>query len=191
MDLNGQSQPPEEVERTSAPNEAFTPSSPEPKREDKPKKSKAPLVLGLLLVIALAACVVAGWMYYDQSNQKASLESQVDDKDKKISQLQTQLGEATEPAADDDQPVDSETDAIVSAATAYARAPEESANTTYEVEIKKQVEGFASVSVTSGDSSFTEILKNVDDQWVVIVAGQNNPSDADMDMYGIPESLLQ
>ena len=193
MDQNNQSLPPEEIERTSPLGETSSPSTeptPEPTQEVKPKKSKAPMMLGILLVVALAACGAVGWMYYDQSNQKATLESQIDEKDKKINKLTSQLGEETEPAISD-QPVDSETDAIVAAATAYARAPEDSVGTTFEVEITKQVDDYASVSVTSGDSGFTEILKNVDDQWVVIVAGQDTPSDEDVQTYGIPESLLQ
>lgn len=152
------------------------------------KKSKTGLILGILLALALVACAVLGWLWYDQMTQNSELEAKVTTAENNVKAVSESLAAVEANIADQDEKL-SESDAIVAVALAYARAPVNLADTEFSAEVKKRIDDFAGVDVTSDNGGFGMILKMVDDEWVVINATQDGPSEDEVKLYGIPEDI--
>lgn len=151
-------------------------------------RSSARVVWVILLVLLLLGAVgFAVWqtLQLNDSNAKvSSLESSV-------ANLQAELADAKDDSVDGDTPVNSDTDKILAAVDAYVRAPVASANLTYEYSIQETSDGFARVSVTPTEGSGSVLLlKKVDENWTVLVGGQDSPSQEIIDQYGIPAAVL-
>lgn len=187
MDTNDDKSSNEELQRVEDLSE--TTVEPQPVMQDRlvEKKSKTGLVLGVLLGLALVACAVLGWMWFSQTSQVASLKEDLRQANAKNDQLV--LAQQAQSVAETEQPTES--DAIIAAALAYASAPVSSADTQFTAEIKKQVDGFAGVSVSSDESGFGVILKLVNEKWVVVDSGQDGPKDEAVEMYGIPTEVYE
>lgn len=185
MDTNDDRPSNDELQRVESSTE--TEAAPVPVVQDRleEKKSKTGLILGILLALALIGCAVLGWMWYSQTTQTSSLEEDLRQANAKNDQLV--LAQQGQAVAEAEQPTES--DAIIAAALAYASAPVSSADTKFTAEIKKQVDDFAGVSVSSDESGFGVILKLVNEKWVVVDSGQGAPDEAAVEMYGIPEEV--
>lgn len=169
--------------------------APQPVQQVEPprqKKSRTTGVLALLLLLAIIAAAALGWLWYQQSGRVDNLESDLSQARNNVTRLESSA--KAEAAIDDSVTTDTDStssDAIIEAALAYAQAPSESKSVKYETKIVYNKDGFARVTVSSGaGSGFTELLKYVNDQWVVIVAGQNEPSSDDIKTYGIPQAVI-
>lgn len=189
MDTNDDKSSNEELQRVEDLSE--TTVEPQPVMQDRlvEKKSKTGLILGILLALALVACAVLAWLWYDQMTQNAELETKVTTAENNVKAVSESLAAVEANIADQEKSTDS--DAIVAAALAYARAPVGSADGEFNAEVKKRIGDFAGVDVTSDTGGFGMILKSVDDQWVVINATQDGPSEDDVKFYGIPEDVAK
>jgi cell division protein FtsB len=161
------------------------------------KKSKAPRVLGSLLVLALITCGTLGWFSYDQMSQRTALQEKVNDQDKQINKLVTQVSETAKTTVTEEQAEvqaeKSETDSVIKAGLAVAKADVTYANKTLEASVTKAEDGFAAVSVVAAPNgpNFKQILKKSDGIWVVIFQGPNEPSEAIVMQYDIPANIAQ
>jgi uncharacterized protein HemX len=184
--------PLEPIERT----ESTNMERPTPQVTSVPRKSKAPKVLGLLLVLALVACGALGWMSYDQSNQKSSLEVKVEDKDKEITQLQSQLKAVKTAPTEEDKAVVSDSEKIISAANNFAKTPASWGKLTAKSEITKQANNFASVQLSYDNAGgLTLVLKKISSEWVVVASGNNGagdivPTETAVNLFGIPQEIV-
>lgn len=201
MDLNDSPQVTEDMERTSAPVEGFRQA---PVPEQKPKKSKASLVLGVLLLIALLACGVLAWMMNDQSGQKSSLQNQLSIKDSQISELKSELKSAEDAVADGvsgsgDTTTDTSSnanDTMLKMAFEFATAkiknrgfPEGA--TDLRGEIDKQTAEFTRIQVGSksaGPGVGLVYFKKVGSEWVLL--GDDNGNQARFnESFGMPSGF--
>ncbi len=181
---------PEQTPVSEPTNEA--PAQPPVQEAPKPKKSKTPLVLTLLLLLALVAAGTFGWMWFQQSGRVDNLETDLSKARNDVSRLETaaKAEDSLDDSAVTPDTEDSDSEAIIKAALAHAQAPKESTAVSYKTEIMYNKGGFARVSVSAGESGFAQILKKVNDEWVVIVEGQNEPTSDDVKTYGIPQAVV-
>lgn len=173
------SQPPE----TTAPEP--TPVTPQPVK----KRSKAPLVLTVLLLLALVAAGALGWLWYQQMTRANDLESQLKSTRAQVNALKTftELNSSAQVTQD----TKNENDTIISTALAYAAAPKAASSTKYTATIRYNKDNFARVSIGADQGSgFSELLKKVNDEWVVVVVGQSEPSQEDITKYAIPQAAV-
>jgi cell division protein FtsB len=182
--------PLEPIERT----EPTDVQRPAPQVTSFPRRSKAPKVLGVLLVLALIGCGVLGWMVYDQNGQKSSLSNKVAAKDDQIDTIKAELKSLKANTGDSNNSTESksESNPVVDVALAYAQADVGNAANKLSAQVMYNKDGFANVaiSVTGGAGGTGEILKKVNDQWVVVFSGQDNPPQEVVTAYGIPKAAL-
>ena len=162
---------------------------------DRPKKSKTPLILSLLLVLALATAAAVGWLWYQQNGRVSDLEADLSKSRNNVARLESAA--KAEDATDDSSDVttdtdDSSSDAIVKASLAYAQADVNNSDLKLTSQIMYNKGDFANVSigVEGGAGGTGLILKEVNDQWVVVFSGQDNPPQTVIDRYGIPKEAL-
>lgn len=185
MNPSDQSQLPQEFERTNEVDQVSTPA---------PKKSKASLVLGMLLILVLASCAALGWMSYGLANQNASFQDKVDDKDKQIEKLTSQLSKASKPVEGSDNAGSSSSDSeVIAAALAAAKADVTYTGKTLEAAVTKVESDFAAVNVIvqPDGPNFRQILKKSNGVWVSVFLGPNAPSQDMTNRYAIPASISQ
>ena len=170
------------------------------------KKSKAPLVLGLLLVMALIAAVVLGWLWYQQDAKASKLESDLSSARSQVKQLQASRVDseaADEPTDISTDTASSDSDAVVKAALAYMQAPVNPVGgNSKEAEVAYLEGDFAKVIVTTTDVSpsgqsvsklsFSVTLKQSNDDWIVLSAAEGPVADMNelMEKYGIPREAF-
>lgn len=154
------------------------------------------IVLGILF---LAAAGFAVW----QTLQVSSLSSKVRELETTNSGLAESLAELTGSDSsanaggqDGDTPVASDTEKILAATDAHVRAPVTRSGTTFEYEIVVNKDGFARVLANVKDSevdgSGTSVwLKKVGDNWTALFSTQDTVSQETIDLYGLPDAVLQ
>jgi|GEM_PF-964100 len=165
-----------------------------PTSPSKPKRSKLPLVLGALLVLALAVAGVLGWMW---NQSTADAKAKTDDlalANKEVSNLRSALKEAEAPAKDTDTEVDASSDenaTIIETVLAYEKARLATSSTKLEAKIAKKESPFAAVTVTSstGSGATVTYLKLSQGQWVIIGDSTDELVTLKED-FGLPEDLL-
>jgi hypothetical protein len=159
-------------------------------------KSSDPLKMWamVLAVLLLVAASVAAWAFLQVGalNSKVSdLEATTTELTVSKTSLQGQLDKLNgDGAATDATSPDSAK--IIAAADLYMRRPKASTNADFEYTIIKTADGFSRVSAGFKDvgGGVAVWVKKVGDNWVGIIAGQENPAQADIDLYGIPQSVL-
>lgn len=170
------------------------PTPVQPVEPPKPRRSKAPLVLTLLLLLALLGAAAFGWLWYQRNGRVDNLEADLSSARNKITQLES-TAKAEAALKDDSVTTDttsSESEAAIKEALAYAQANVNTANSKLTTQVMYIKDGFANVSVSpsQGVGGTGMILKQVEDQWVVVFSGQDNPPQEVVDMYGIPKAVL-
>lgn len=146
-------------------------------------------------ILFIAAAAFAAWQTL-QLNEKASKVSSLEST---VSGLQAEIAKTDgdgdqDIATDGDTPVDSDTDKILAAADAHVRAPAARSADTYEYTIMVNKDGFARVaaSVVGVNASGVAVwLKKVGENWTVLLSTQDSLSQETIDIYGIPEAVLQ
>lgn len=172
----------------------------------KPKKSKAPLILAVLLVLALLGMAVFGWLWYQQNGEVDSVRSDLSTARNKIAQLES-AAEANS-AIDEESDVttdtkDADSEAVVKAALAYMLAPVQPlGSNSREAKVEYLEDGFAKVIVTTSDVSpsgtsasklsFALTMKESNDDWIVLSAAEGPVANMDelMKEYGIPREAF-
>lgn len=175
--------------------EAPAPAPVQPTQPQKPRKSKVPLVLTLLLILALVAAAALGWLWYQQSGRVSGLESDLSSTRTKVATLEASAAANAKLSDDNAVTMDtnnSDSDAAVKAALAYAKADINAANSKLTSQVMYIKDGFANVAVnpSEGVGGVGMILKRVGDQWVVVFSGQDNPPQEVISKYGIPKPVL-
>ena len=181
-------EPIEPMEQTQ-PTQPQEPSSMAPQKQS---KSKMPMLLGVLLILALAGCGVLAWMLNDQANQKSSVQNQLSSKNSQITTLKAELktaNAAVKENADSSNQTTTDTsstasDDMVKMALAYAKA--KVADTGYpqgatdlQGTIDKQTATFARVQVgssTAGPGVDVIYFKKVGSDWVLLGDDNGNPT---------------
>lgn len=167
------------VEETSMPSQDVSST------ERKPKNSKTTLVLTILLVVALIACAVLAWLWYDQSKQVETLKNDVSEKTQQITKLEAEQKENSQTQQT------SESEVIINTTLAYVSAPLSAQGKSFTATILKQKNGFASVSVAvkgaSGAAGY--FLKKSNGIWVVIGDSTDN-IDTLSQTYGLPKDIM-
>ena len=164
---------------------------------EKSQKSKAPWVLAVLLLLVLAGAGVFGWLWYQQNAEVDTVRANLSTANNKIAQLETTAKTQKDLNASANKPTtdtkDSTSEAIIATGLAYAKADVRNKNT--EAKLEKQAGDFAQVSITTDSSNamskitYGEILKKVNDQWVVVWASGVGISDDAIAQYGIPKEF--
>lgn len=184
---NGQSQPTDGASQQ--------PEQPPVRQAYEPKKSKAPLILTILLLLALIGAGVLGWLWFQQNERVSDLESDVASARVEVEKLEdaakTTEDQSEEPAVVTDTN-SSSSDTILTEAISYSAARTGNqgfVNGTQEREgkIEKQTTQFAKVIVSSPTSPGTETvyLKASNDGWVVIGDGTEDTSNL-QNSFGLP-----
>lgn len=146
-------------------------------------------ILSVLLVIALIALAWFVWQWMQEGDRAERLDAEV-------TTLRQQAANAIAPNSDTDTSIDANDDAttnndserIIAAAQTYEKAKPANQGTELQYEIKNREGDFAYVDVTSDMSGHVLILKKVDNQWIVVLSGQQFSQD-DLQRYDVPDSL--
>lgn len=148
----------------------------------------------VMILIALLA-VAAGfalWQTIQLGGASSSLQSyQISTGDLQASKIALQK-ELDELKNDESAAATANTgkDKILAAVDAYVRAPKQATSQQFEYAITKTTDQFAKVSVGVAEGGgYSVTLKRVGENWTVIVAGQDAPSQETVDKYGIPSDL--
>lgn len=189
------STPPEPVTEPAAERPTFAPVQPQ-----KTKKSKAPLILSLLLLLALAGAAVFGWMWYQQSGELDNVRTDLSSQRNKVSQLESQI-KAKQAIKEDTSGIVTDTDStgsdtIIEKAIEYSSARTGNqgfvnGTTSREGKIAKQTTEFAKVTVSSpsGPGTETVYLKATsEDKWVVIGDGTEDIAQLE-NGFGLPKGF--
>jgi cell division protein FtsL len=154
-----------------------------------PGKVKTMLIAVLVLVL-LAAAGFAVWQTMQLGtldSKVTSLEATNQDLQTSKTSLQAQL-DSLKTANKMSQTTDK--DKIIAASDAYVRAPVAAAATKFEYTITKNTGKFALVNVKVPEGGGYQLwLKKVSDNWTVLLGGQDQPSQEDIDKYDIPSDL--
>ena len=170
-------------------------------RAPKPKKSKAPVVLGMLLVVALVAAAVLGWLWYQQRGEVDSVRADLSSARDKVAQLESAEEAETTPKEDEStvttDTTGDESEEIITQALKYSTArtgnrmyPDDPS--TRQGVIDKQDAEFAKVTVTASGtpspSAETIYLKKANDSWIVI--GDDSEDIEQLEIrFGLPENF--
>ena len=166
----------------------------------KPRKSKAPLVLSLLLIVALLGLGAFGFLWYQQNGRVSDLEADLSSSRNKVTQLETAakaneaIAENEEEAVVTDTNSDSSDDilqkAIEYSALRTGNQGFVDGTSARQGKIDKQTTEFAKVTVSSPTSAGTETiyLKSSDDGWVVIGDGSENVTTLE-NSFGLPKGF--
>ena len=163
-----------------------------PAEPPKKKKGKAALVLSLLLVLALGVAAAMAWLWYQQNGQIDELRSDLAVARNDVQRLESAAKAEAELNETDSVTTDTEdgdSEAIVKAALAYAKAPVNPGQVT--ATLANTVDNFAYVNIGTEGSGYYVILKNVDDVWVPILSGNGEPTQEQKNQYGVPEELAK
>ena len=165
-----------------------------PKKKSGTGKKVALALLMLLVLVGLGA--LAYWQYSVAQNaqsEKQAAQSQLTDKNTQLSSLQAKYADLQ--AKDDKSsttPVTLTDDQqIKQAVTAKAHTVTANEKATITVTISKKTTTFARATVSTGDGGYYCITKKVDSVWVVLLCGQDAPTQADIDMYSIPADIAK
>lgn len=160
-------------------------------RIEREGRSPLPIILGVLLGLSLIAL---GW-FIDQWMQERDLARKFQNQAIALREEKAASNtpaETTVPADDDDDdetPVaGSESERMMAAARAYEQARVDNQNKRFNYQIVKRQGDFARVAVSDETGGHMLVLKNVDDIWVVVAAGQQLDQEAARE-FGIPESI--
>ncbi len=175
-----------------------TPVQPPVQEFPKEKKSKAPLVLSVLLILALAGAGVLGWLWYQQNGEVDNVRADLASAKNKISQLESTA--AADAKLDDSSDITTDTsssssDTILEKAIEYSAARTGNqgfvnGTSSREGKIDKQTDTFAKVTVSSPTSPGTETiyLKSAKDSWIVIGDGTEELSTLESG-FGLPKGF--
>jgi len=167
-----------------------------PSEPPKKKSGKAVAILTLLFVLALAGAGIMTWLWYQQNGQLDDVRSDLAVARNDVQRLESAAN--AEDAMDESDSVttdtsDNDSEAIVKAALAFAKAPANPGEV--KATIVKRIENFAYVNLIPAQSSGAfggyVILKNVDDVWVPILSGNGEQSQERLDSYGVPAELVK
>lgn len=167
--------------------------------QPKPPKKRNTLAL-ILALLLLAVAGLAAFLFYNSgetTRQKNDLTSQVTEKDQEISQLRSQLQsqdtETTNPAPTPNTPAaptQTEAQQAEEAAKLFYMArvagPQKIAD--YKAELLQESGNFKryGLSRNGQPGGASVVVKKVDNKWVGIVGGQQQPSKAEGELYGLP-----
>lgn len=164
----------------------------------KPGRGKSVLVV-LLIIILMASTAAFGYLWWQARSAQAQVAQAQADKanaEKKATEAEAKVKEleSKSVAKPEDMEV-SDSDMIIMAAKRYdaVRTDYDAAKVIYGTpKISAQDKKFATIAVTEqGDAGgATYILKKVDVDWIVIIAGQQNTITAEQrSEYGIPADI--
>lgn len=159
----------------------------------KSTSSRLPWIILVITVLVLGGLI--GWLVLQLQSTNTRLSSS----ERELASVKTNdssAADATEPADSDnpDAPVSTDTDEnqIISTAIGWGTARAGSEDAKLNVTITKKQMPFVDVSVgVEGGSGYGCTLKKSNDVWLVLFCGQNTPSQAVLDEWGIPASFAK
>jgi len=166
----------------------FTQSSqgmPEPQKGD----SKTSVVwTAIMLVLLMGAAGFGVWQWYEVGNKN----SEIDNLQTKNKQLESQVANLEQGSSTGATTAASDSDKILASVAAYTLAPVAAASQVFNYSITTNKDNFAKVNVeVEGGSSYNLVLKKVDGAWTVVISSKDNPTQQQLDAFGIPASIYQ
>lgn len=165
-----------------------TMGAPTPVVKEKKKHSKAFSFVSVLFLLAILGTGVMTYFWYyaenrldDARNEVSTLQSSLSSADAKL----TDLPADTEPT--ESNATDNDKAAIEQAVIAAVQARVANEEVKPQVNILKQNAEWAYVGVGFGEGGARNILKKVNDTWVIVSGGNGEVPQEDIDAYGIPE----
>lgn len=186
---------PGSVSNDTAPAEMVTTAATPQPVVKKEKHSRAFSFVSVLFLLALLGAGVLAYMWYNQMAEVTSLNTELTQAKSDQDILKKQVADlkkdgsavpVTETVAKSDD------DMIKEAVAVYNHAYQGNEKTKYNVTVTKKDTSFAHTSVNSSSegSGFACWLKKVDGAWLVLVCGQDNPSQEQINRWGIPKEYV-
>ncbi len=156
------------------------------------KKSNKWQITSIILMVIVVALAAGGVYLYMQNRDK---QDKIDATQTSLSNLENQIAsfastQASSSSSSDDT-VTSQSSSYgsdpIAVATAYSHTM--AAGETYEYSIATQTNDAAKINVKISDGpGYMVILKKADDVWVPVYSGQQDPSVAIVEQYGLPSN---
>jgi cytoskeletal protein RodZ len=174
----------------------------EPSRGYEPqprKKSKAPVVLGTLLLLALIAAGVLGWLWQQESSKASAAQAGLESVEKKLQDVTAENNKLSETKKEEvTESKKTDNDAIVSSLAAYARGKSKDTSTKISVSVKKLQQPFAAATFSDETAMVGPmglcILKKSDDIWMVLYCTAQNDNEYLQMLdrqFSVPASIKQ
>lgn len=168
----------------------------------KERHSRAFSFVSMMFLLTLLAAGVMTYLWYNQKTQNESLqggvtsarstESSLRAQIEKLKKQNANLGNAVIDQVANDEPQQTDDEAIKATVIAWSHARKDAASETVSVEIEEKALPFVRVTKNYGKagSGSTCILKKADTIWVVLICGQQTPDQDIINIWGIPSSIL-
>lgn len=168
----------------------------------KEKHSRAFSFVSVLFLLALLTAGVMAYMWYGQKadniqlnndissakSAQAALQTQVD----KLKKQNANLGNAVVDQVANGDTTKSDDDLIKAAVTAREHARKAGTDTKFTISSVRKELPFARASVNLEPmGGYACVLKKADDTWVILFCGQSIPSQTELDIWGVPSTILQ
>ena len=165
-------------------------------RAPKPKKSKAPVVLSVFLVLALAAAGVLGWLWYQQGEDIEAARSDLKSNRSQISQLQNELSEAKTSTDEKETSIPvakADSELLIDAVKANIDANVNEDSDNARIEIMKMDGDFASINISGPTAGVGCMYKKSNEMWLKLYCAHQIGGEIERlnELYGVPESFTQ
>jgi cytoskeletal protein RodZ len=162
--------------------------------------SKQTVALVIVALLGLVGSGVFGYLWFTQKSQVNEQHKRVASADSEVASLKKQLQDTQ--AKDSEKPetitdtaaasavTSSENDSVTAMVQAYAHLPKGAETSKLDIKVTKQEIPFARATVMTEDGGYACVLKKSDTLWVVLYCGQDTPLQDQLDIWGVPPSMI-
>ncbi len=169
-----------------------------PDQAPKRKRANKNLMWAAVVLLLLVATGVMAYLLYGAQNEKNVTQNKLNSSQKQVSDLERKVAKVSSEKTDKTKIVtdtnNSDSEAIVKAGVAYARASVGSEKQPFEVTVGKVELPFARANVGSKDGAGSMcFFKKVDDIWLPLFCAQGDSPETEKlkTQFGVPASLVE